>query len=225
MIRGRGKHSVEFVDQVLYICGGYLGSGGGALDDVEAYDTVKNKCTPSVGKLAFPVHSSGNCVAFNSTLYIFGGIDADNIDVKDVQVYDTKLNTCSRLSQEMPIAAYHIRAVLWEETVILLSCDNCFLYNFETATWKERNKFKTDVFHFGLIAENNKIYVGGGFSRIAITGMETFPASDKVKYIPIANILEDKSVEWGHQATLSRLSFVYAFGKIESCRSSSHMLK
>ena len=72
LVQGRRRHSAAFIDEVLYICGGFVDSNKNVLDSVEAYNAVTDKCT-TVGKLVHCVQSSGNCVPFKSSLYIFGG--------------------------------------------------------------------------------------------------------------------------------------------------------
>ena len=161
LVQGRRRHSAAFIDEVLYICGGFVDSDESVLDSVEAYNAVTDKCT-TVGKLVHCVQSSGNCVPFKSSLYIFGGSDKDNKAFNHVQVYNTKENTCSVLSKPMPRPYILMRAVLWDTSVILLGRDTCFIFNFETETWQERKQFKTDVIHFGLVLENERIFVIGG---------------------------------------------------------------
>src|SRR6218665_1075562 len=150
LVQGRRKHSAAFIDEVLYICGGFVESTELLLDSVEACNAVANKCT-TVGKLVHGVRSSGNCVPFRGSLYIFGGVDKDNIDVSHVQLYNTTENRCTLLSKAMPRPSRLMRAVLWETSVILLGCDTCFIFNTETETWVQRKQFKTDAYQFGLV--------------------------------------------------------------------------
>src|SRR6218665_1991182 len=61
-----------FIDQVLYICGGF-GEHVKAVNIVEAFNAVTNECQ-TVGQLLHGVWASGNnCLPFRSLLYIFGG--------------------------------------------------------------------------------------------------------------------------------------------------------
>src|SRR6218665_969559 len=94
LVHGRKRHSGAFVDEVLYICGGYVDSNQSALDSVEAFNAVTDTCQ-IVGKLVYCIHYSGNCVPFRSSLYIFGGKDKYYKDTSHVQVYNTKQNTCT----------------------------------------------------------------------------------------------------------------------------------
>lgn len=134
LIKGRRQHSAAFIGHLMYMCGGFSSLGSHnthkLFDDIEAYNTNDNKCV-SVGKLVHGLHSSGNCVAFKSSLYIFGGYDADGKSSRNIQVYDTKFNTCSLLSEHMPRAESCLRAALWQTKVILFGHSCCFLYDFD----------------------------------------------------------------------------------------------
>src|SRR6218665_2494521 len=113
LVQGRRRHSAAFIDGVLYICGGFVDSTNLVLDSVEAFNAVTNNCA-AVGKLVHCVRSSGNCVPYKNSLYIFGGAEKDKVAFNHVQVYNTKDNTCSVLSRPMPWAHALIRVVLWE---------------------------------------------------------------------------------------------------------------
>src|SRR6218665_2080143 len=93
---GRWSHSAAFIDEVLYICGGFA-IFNRLIDSVEAYNAVTNKCT-KVGKLVHAVNLTGNCVPYRCSLYIFGGLDKSSNPVSYVQVYNTKENTCTLIS-------------------------------------------------------------------------------------------------------------------------------
>src|SRR6218665_2167236 len=98
LVQGRRRHSAAFIDEVLYICGGFVDSTELILDSVEAFNAVTNRCT-TVGKLIYAVKSTGNCVPFRRSLYIFGGSNEDDRVVSHVQVYSTKENTCTLISK------------------------------------------------------------------------------------------------------------------------------
>src|SRR6218665_900937 len=209
LVQGRRRHSAAFVDEVLYICGGFKRSSKQVLDSVEAFNAVTNKCT-SVGKLVHGVMGSGNCVPFKGSLYIFGG--ANYIELfNGVQVYNTKENTCSVRLRPMSRPFMLMGAVLWETSVILLGRDTCFLFNIETKTWQEREQFKTDVSHFGLIIENERIFVvGGGIPGTDTDGKTMWKCIDDVRYVPLQNILQGKPTEWKIHGKLPKPSLVYA---------------
>lgn len=63
LIQGRRGHSAGFIDEVLYICGGFVDSTKNVLDSVEAFNAITDKCT-AVGKLVHGVRNSGNCTPY-----------------------------------------------------------------------------------------------------------------------------------------------------------------
>jgi len=196
-VRFRRRYSAAFICEVLYICGGLRpGYNEAVLDSVEAFNAVSNKCA-IVGKMARCVMSSGNCVPFKGSLYIFGGSDKENNPLNHVQVYNTKENKSSVLSIGMPRPCKLMRAVLWETSVILLGSDTCFIFNIETETWQERNQFKSNVIHFGLVLENDRLFViGGGRLEKDKDGKTRWKCRDDVCYVPLQNILQKKPIEW-----------------------------
>lgn len=210
---------MAFVDHVLYICGGYEDLDETVLDNVETYDTLGDESS-SVGKLVFAICSSGNCVPFKSSIYIFGGYDVSNEAVNNVQVFNTESNVCTLISRPIPRTVGFLRAVLWENTAILLGRDDCLMYNFETEAWNVRDEFQTGVNHFGMIAEDGKVFIiGGRYTAIDANEKCKWICRDDVRFVPIANILNDEPVEWRHHARLSKPSIVHAFGKIDfNCR-------
>lgn len=216
LVHGRRRHSIAIIGRRLYTCAGYSDSVRCPLDDVEAFDTVDDK-SESVGKLIFAVQSSGNCVALDSSLYIFGGRIGGGRNTCEVQVYDLASNTCSLLSRPMPRPCRLMRAALWDSTIILIGQQNCFTYDFETETWQVRDRFKTGVGHFGMTLDNGQVFViGGGEWRSDGGGKTGWIVTDDVRCVPALNILSDEPVEWRLHARLTKPSLVTAVAKIES---------
>lgn len=219
LIKGRRQHSAAFVDHLMYMCGGFSSLDSCTtlvlFDDVEAYNAKNNNCV-SVGKLVHGLHSSGNCVAFESSLYIFGGYDAGGKSSRNIQVYNTKFNTCSLLSEQMPRAESCLRAVLWQTKVILFGHKCCFLYDFDAKTWEVRDRFKTKINHFGLTVHGNIILVFGGGNWIYNnSGIGSWLLNNDIKYIPVMNVLNDDPIEWKHFGKLPSPSLMQAFGKVD----------
>ena len=163
LVQGRRRHSAAFIDEVLYICGGFVESTKLVLDSVEAYNAISNQCA-TVGKLVHGVQASSNCIPFRNSLYLFGGIDKDGNDVSHVQLYNTKESTCCLIPKPMPRPYRLMRAVLWETSVILLGSYACCIFDIEAEAWQEREQFKTDVNDFGLVLENGRLFVIGGIA-------------------------------------------------------------
>src|SRR6218665_299181 len=216
LVQGRRGQSAAFIDEVLYICGGFVVSNKLVLDSVEAYNaiTCSNQCT-TVGKLAHSVHQSGNCVSFKNSLFIFGGKDKHNKTLRNVQVYNTKENTCTLVLEPMPHPFSLMRAALWRTSVILVGCHSCFVFNIETGTWHERAQFKTGVVNFGLVLESGRLFViGGGSWEYDEDGCGEWKYRDDVRYVPLQNILDDKPIEWNVQRKLPRPSLVHACANV-----------
>ena len=53
-----------------------------------------------------------------------------------------------------------------ETYAILHGRDTCFIYNFATETWQERASFKTGVHWFGLVVDNQTLYIAGGGTAV-----------------------------------------------------------
>jgi len=214
LVQGRRRHSAAFIDEVLYICGGFVDSTELVLDSVEAFNADVNKCT-KVGKLVHTVQSTGNCAPYKSSLYIFGGCDKDDKNFSHVQVYNTKENTCTLVSQPMPSCSRLMRAILWKTSVILLGKYSCFIFDIETEKWHETKQFKTGVAHFGLVLENGRIFViGGGIDKTDKDGKTIWKCRDDVRYVPLQNIIDDKPIEWKIHGKLPKPSLVQAYAKM-----------
>ena len=210
LVQGRRRHSAVFIDEVLYICGGFVDSNQSVLDSVEAFNAITNKCQ-AVGKLAHCVQNSGNCVPFSGSLYIFGGADKDNMALNYVQMFNTKENTCCVLSRPMPRLNECMQAALWKTSVILLGHDTCLIFNLETETWQEREQFKPDVLFFGSVVENERVFViGGGIYEKDKDGTSSWKCRDDVRYVPLQNIIDDKPIEWKIHGKLPKPSLVFS---------------
>ena len=148
-----------FVDSTLYM---FLGDA-----TIYKYDIRENKAVRANAKLACPMSFFG-IVAYKKLIYLFGGMTAEGLDHElydTIQVYDAIKDTCTVLEQKLPSPLYNIRAVGWESCAILVLKETCVVFNFETGTCLERPRFKTDVDEFGLVLENEKLYLIGGRSR------------------------------------------------------------
>jgi len=210
LVQGRRRHSAAFIDEVLYICGGFVDSTNSVLDSVEAYNSVTNKCS-TIGKLVHCVQNAGNCVPFKGSLYIFGGADKDYNAFNHVQVYNTKDNTCSVLSRPMPQPYMLMRVALSDTFAILFGRHTCYMFNFETENWVERKQFQTDANHFGLVLANGRLFViGGGSDEKDKDGNTIWKCRDDVRFVPLQNILDDKPIEWTIHGKLPKPSLVYA---------------
>ena len=178
------------------------------LSSVEAYNTQTNKWS-AAGQLTHAVFAAA-CVSYNNSIYMFGGLDATSKAVAHVQVYDAAQHKCTLLHNAMPRAYSRMRAVVWETYAILLGRETCFIYNFETETWRERASFKTDVVNFGLVFDNQTLYIAGGV-----------PHTEEVRSVSVRDVIEDKQgALWTHHATLPQRALVWAFSPVPLYRAS-----
>ena len=209
----RRRHCAAVVDSTLYALGGW-DADATTLNSVEAYNTQTNKWS-AAGQLTHAVCLAA-CVSYNNSIYVFGGRDANNEAVAHVQVYDAAQHKCTLLHNAMPRAYARMRAVVWETYAILLGRETCFIYNFETETWQERASFKTDVDDFGLVVDNQTLYIAGG-------GWPTPTA--EVRSVSVRDVIEDKrGARWTHHATLPQAGAVYIFSPVPLYRASTQLL-
>jgi hypothetical protein len=192
----------------LYALGGWNGT---RLSSVEAYSAQTNKWS-AAGQLTHAV-SSAACVSYNNSIYVFGGLDANDKAVANVQVYDAAQHKCTLLHNAMPRAYAWMRAVMWKTYAILLGNETCFIYNFETETWQERASFKTYVDYFGLVVDSQTLYIVGGN-----------PLTAEVRRVSVRDVIEDKrGAPWTHHATLPQPARVYAFSPVPLYRASTQL--
>ena len=126
-------------------------------------------------------------------------------------MYDAAQHKCTLLFNAMPQAYAGMKAVLWETYALLLDRDTCFIYNFETETWQERASFKTDAIYFGLVVDNQTLYIAGGWPRTA-----------EVRRVSVRDVIEDKrGARWTHHPTLPQPAYVHAFSPVPLYRASS----
>jgi hypothetical protein len=115
------------------------------------------------------------------------------------------------MDQRMPIALNSWRAVMWETSVILFGHIWCLLYNFETKTWQKRQQFKTDVVNFGLVLDNQTIYIAGGSTYGEAKGNKwIWTCTDEIKSVSVLDIIQDKPFSaWKHCAKFPEPADVY----------------
>jgi len=213
MLMGRYNHCAAVVDTTLYVLGGWKGPGSTTLSSVEGYNTLTNKWS-SAGHLVHAVYYAA-CVTYKNSIYVFGGIDKDIKTVSHVQVYNPAQQNCTLMDKPMTSAYDTMRAMLWETSVILLGCHNCFIYNFETQIWQERKQFKTNVHYFASVLDNSTVYIAGGGMVENNTGYyETWTHTDEMKSVSVLDIIKDKPAVWKHHAKLPETGFIDAYVNI-----------
>jgi len=201
MLNGRRAHCVAVVESTLYALGGQMNR---PTNSVESYNIDTNIWSPA-GYLMHAVSFSG-CVVYKKSIYMFGGQNAHFKVVDHVQVYNPAHESCTLMSKPMPRAYLSMNAVLWETSVILLGHENCFIYNFATQTWQERERFKTEINGFATTLDNSTVYVAGGFKWSMLQRKYT----DEIKSVSVLDIMKNRQPIWRHHGKLPRAAVIFS---------------
>ncbi len=77
--------------------------------------------------------------------------------------------------------------------------------------WHERRQFRTNVDHFGLVLDNERIFIiGGGIDSKGENGETTWKCRDDARYVSLRDILENKPVLWKVHSKLWKPSLIGA---------------
>jgi len=219
MNEGRRRHCATFVNTTsMYVLGGFDDEGQTTLDSVEQYNTVTNKWT-TVGQLTHAAHSAA-CVVYKMSIYVFGGVGQNDKILDRVQVFDTATKLCTELTKRLPRPEYLLRAVMWDKSVVLINHRTCLVFDLEQQTFQERDQFAAGVIHFGLVLENQRIFIiGGGTLQIDAAGKQTWTCCDEVKSVAVMDIINNQTTaNWLHHATLPMPVVVQAFASMTLSR-------
>jgi len=195
----------------MYVLGGFVDKGNVALESIEQYITLTNKWT-KVGQLVHATES-GACVVYKTSIYVFGGRDQNDKDLDCVQEFDTATKLCTVLTQRLPQPEPLLRAVMWDKSVILINRRTCLIFDLEQQTFQQRKQFAADIGHFGLVLENQRIFIiGGGMDQNDSTGKVTWTFSDEVKSVSVMDIINNQtSPNWIHHAKLPSPAVIQAY--------------
>ena len=179
---------------------------------------MTNKWT-KVGQLIHATESAA-CAVYKTSIYVFGGDGQNDVTHDRVQVFDTATKLCTELTQRLPRPARLLRAVMWDKSVILINERTCRIFDLEQQTFQQRDQFAAGVDHFGLLLENQRIFiVGGGTGQTDADGKTTWTRSDEVKSVAVMDIINKQtSVNWRHHATLPEPALVHAFASMTLTR-------
>ena len=219
MVEGRHKHCATFVNKTsMYALGGRVMSTNTTLSSVELFDTADDRWT-TVGELAQCVHSAG-CAAYKTSIYVFGGIGQEKSAILEcIQKYDTMTQQCTKLNRRLPFSRSAVlRAVPWDESVILMNKDTCMIFDFHENKIQQRStSLAAGVQRFGLVIDNETLFVlGGGHNERRGRGVE-WTTTDVVKSIPVMDIIDNKPRgKWTLLTRLKSPSYVYACALMKS---------
>ena len=216
MISARRRHCSTFATETsLFVLGGF--KFGEIIGDVEIYSVLTNRWK-QVGALKQPVESAG-CVLSRTSIYIFGGVGTVTnsdiySDVDCIQVFDTATKECIILEKRLPQPERLLQAVMWERSVILISYRTCLVFDTDQKTFQSRNHFAAIKDHFGLVLEDQRIFIFGG--QWPIIGKHhgvKYMCSNKVKSIPVMDIISNRTeAKWDFHTRLPIACCINAFG-------------
>ena len=92
----------------------------------------------------------------------------------------------------------------------------CLIFDLEQKTIQQRDQFTPGVSHFGLVLDNQTLFVlGGGTWQTDNDGKVTWTCTDEVKSIPVLDIINNQQkVNWTHYAKLKSSSMVHAYSQM-----------
>lgn len=147
-------------------------------------------------------------------MYIFGGVSTSNAATNAVQMFNATDKSLIVLPCRMPRACANMKAVLWKDTAILLSVDNCFILDFPSMTWHERPLFKVDVSSFSVTVCGESLYVIGGVTVRKTRSGEAYTYSDEVKSVRVEDIVKSTNANWKHHGKLANRVSISTFGLV-----------
>jgi hypothetical protein len=214
LVQGRRRHCATNVSCThVYVLGGFNeNSTKKCLSTIEQYNRTTNKWK-EVGQLTHATMNAA-CAVHKTCIYVFGGWQLETPTGLDaIQLFDTSTKVSTVLEQRLPQPARLLRAVQWETSVILINNRSCLVYDTENKTCEKRDQFAPGVVHFGLVLENQNVFViGGGISSTNKDGKTTWKCTDEVKSVPVMDIINNESTaNWTHHAKLPEPCLVQAF--------------
>jgi len=213
---GRRRHCATFVNNTsMYVLGGYVDKAELTLDSIEQYNTVTNTWK-KVGQL---MHATRNtaCSVYKTSIYVFGGVGVgqNDVDLDRVQVFDTATKLCTELTRRLPQPEGLLRAVMWDKSVLLINHRTCRIFDLEQQTFQQRDQFAAGNIHFGLVVENQRLFIIGGGNDQDSAGKMTWTCSDEVKSVAVMDIINNQTpANWLHHATLPKPAVVHAFASM-----------
>ena len=215
MIQCRRRHCATFANNTsMYLLGGFDDSGNVVLDSIEQYNTVTNKWTKA-GQLIHAAWGAA-CVVYKTSIYVFGGMGKNDVDLDCVQVFNTATKLCTELTQRLPEPQSILRAVMWDKSLILVNYGTCLLFDLEQQTFQQRDQFAAGVGHFGLVLENQHIFIIGGINcHEDDTGEVTWTCTDEFRSVAVMDVINNRTTsDWIPHAKLPTASALHAYAII-----------
>jgi len=212
MITGWRQHCATFVNNTsMYVLGGFDDDDEVSLDSIELDNTLTNKWT-KVGQLMLDACNAA-CAVYETFIYMFAGVWQNYGYLDFVQEFDTATKLCTVLTQHLPQPECLLRAVMWDKFVILINNFTCVVFDLEQQTFQEWNQFAIGNCHFGLVLENERIFIiGGSTEKTDTDGEDIWTCSDEVKSVAVMDIINNRTTpNWIHHSNLSAKAGISAY--------------
>ena len=177
------------VDGQIYLIGGFdprenLGGGAPAISRVDVYDTRTNTWH-TVSDMPIP-RIAARAAVFSNEIYVFGGYNRTAVRGEPwktvVEMYDTQTDTWTRLRDMSTLLRNFGTAVVDEKIYIIggtvldrrfdhqVPTNRVEVYDPLTDKWEKRADMPTEREQVGTGVVDGKIYVIGGYDRLAAGG-------------------------------------------------------
>ena len=147
---------------------------------------------------------------------MFGGIgksdEGKDVNLDCIQVFDTIHKQCTVLTQRLPRPERLLRAALWDKSVILMNNRTCLIFDLDQKNIQQRDQFAADVCHFGLVIDNQTLFIiGGGNSKTDADGETIWTCTDEVKCVPVMDIVNNQqTTSWTQYTKLTTPCLIHA---------------
>jgi hypothetical protein len=167
MLIGRRRHCMVAVGDSLYVLGGYddeAEEGYNTLISVEKFGVMSGSWE-DCGYLISPVRSASASV-LQDKIYVFGGLDGDGVTTSAVQCFDTRVRTCTHLTNLPSLSGMSSAVVCNKTTYLVFPSGEVLKMNGTGERCGEiesaGNIENFDRWGFGIVQHEGKIFIIGG---------------------------------------------------------------
>ena len=171
MLIGRRRHSMVAVGNSLYVLGGYDDDEPeeqfSTLMSIEKYD-VNTGSWEDFGYLSLPIRSASAAVV-GVKIYVFGGIDGDGSEVKAIQCFDSRLKTCTQISDLPNDNSGMSSAIVCNRSIYLIFLNGNIVLMEEGAVTEQIHSIPNfQRCGFGVVQDKGSIIILGGIDSTDI---------------------------------------------------------
>jgi len=107
------------------------------------------------------------------------------------------------LPQAIPPSRSLLKSALYKDSVILFGETTALVYSLTSDTWATRSEYRTGVSRFGLVLDNQFIYVVGGvMKKKNADNTDELQDTDEIRCTSVEDIILNKPAVWRHHAKL-----------------------